>query len=168
MSSKTRFRVKMALYGLLLVLSQLLETTLFGRFGLVPSLIPVTVAGISMFEGAQRGCIFGLVGGCIAAWSTELSIYGAWCIVSLTMIGALAGLVTERFFLRGVKTALCIGGPALVLTEGVYALTAIFTGQLPPVALLTAFLPDVLLALAFGLVLYPLMARVSQIGGFHG
>ncbi len=168
MSSKTRFRLKMALYGLLLVLAQLLETALFGSLGLVPSLMPVAVAMISLFEGAQRGCIFGLAGGCIAAWSTELSIYGAWCIVILTVIGGLAGLVTERFLLRGIKTALCISAPALALTEGVYVLTSIFIGRLPAMALLDTFLPDVALALAFCLVFYPLTACISRIGGFHG
>ncbi len=170
MSSKTQFRVRMALYALLLVLAELLQTSVFGslHLGLVPSIMPVAVSCISLFEGSQRGCIFGLIGGCIWAWSTELSYFGAWCIVILTVIGTLAGFITERFLLRGIKTALCISIPALLLTDGLHALVSVFSGTIPAVALITTFLPEMLIALVFCFLFYPLTAYISRIGGFHG
>lgn len=170
MSSKTLFRVKIALYALLLILAELLQTSVFGNLnlGLVPSVVPVAVACISLFEGAEKGSLYGLAGGCLWAWSTELSYYGAWCIVILTVIGALGGLVTERFLLRGIKTALCISLPALLLTEGVYALASVFAGTIPFRVIFTTFLPETLISLILCLVFYPLTAYISRIGGFHG
>lgn len=170
MSSKTLFRVKMALYVLVLILAELLQTSVFGslKLGLVPSVMPVAVVCISIVEGSQRGCIFGLVGGCLWAWSTELSYYGAWCIVCLTVIGTLAGMVTERFLLRGIKTALCISAPALLLTEGLYLVTSVISGRVPFYAFFTIFLPEAVIALLLCLLFYPLTAYISRIGGFHG
>jgi cell shape-determining protein MreD len=160
----------MALYVLVLLLAELLQTSVFGglHLGLTPCVMPAAVACISLFEGSQRGCIFGLVGGCIWAWSTQLSYYGAYVIVMLTLIGTIAGLVTERFLLRGIKTALAITVPAMLLTEGIYLLALVLLGQVPASAFLTVLLPEVLIALILCLALYPLTAKISQIGGFHG
>lgn len=170
MSSKTQFRVKMALYAAVLVLAELLQTSVFGglSLGLVPCVMPVAVACISLFEGSQRGSIFGLAGGCLWAWSTALSMYGAWCIVILTVIGTLAGLITERFLLRGVKTALCISAAALLLTDGLYVIVGAASGRIPMGAFVTIFIPECLLSLLLCLPLYWLTAQISRIGGFHG
>lgn len=170
MSSKTQFRIKMALYAAVLILAELLQTAVFGELslGLVPCVMPVAVACIGIFEGSERGCIFGFAGGCLWAWATALSIYGAWCIVSLPAIGFLAGLITERFLLRGPKTALSISAGALVLTDGVYVLAQILSGKIPAGALVTIFVPECLLSLALCLLIYPLTAQISRIGGFHG
>lgn len=170
MSSKTQFRLKMALYVLVLVLAELIQSAVFGGLqnGLSPSVMPVAVACIALFEGAERGGIFGLVGGCLWAWSTQLSYYGAWCIVVLTLAGILAGLVTERFLLRGVQTALCVSLPALLLTSGVELLAALVSGRAPASAFLTVLLPELLISLVLCLLFYPLTACISRIGGSHG
>ena len=170
MSSKTQFRVKMALYAAVLILAELLQTSVFGQLdlGVVPCVMPVAVACISIFEGSERGCVFGLAGGCLWAWSTSLTMYGAWCIVTLPAIGFLAGLVTERFLLRGLKTALSISAGAVVLTDGLLVLTRIFSGRMPFSALVTNFVPECLLSLVLCLLIYAIAAQISQIGGFHG
>ena len=170
MSSKAKFRIKMILYGLVLVVAELLQTSVFGtlNLGVVACVMPVAVACISICEGPQRGCIFGLIGGCLWAWSTQLSFYGAWCIMILTVVGIAAGLITERFLLQGVKTALSVSAGALLLTDGLYTLSGIFTGILPFRALFTVFVPGALIALVLCLGIYFLTARISQIGGFHG
>ncbi len=170
MSSKTQVRLKMTMYVLVLVLAELLQTAVFGglSLGIAPSVMPVAVVCISMFEGAERGSIFGLVGGCLWAWSTDLSYYGAWCIVILTVTGALVGLVTERFLLRGIQTALCMSLPALILTAGLRLLTAVVSGRVPASAYLTVFLPETLIALVLCLLFYPLTSRIYRIGGTHG
>lgn len=170
MSSKTQFRVKMALYAAVLILAELLQTSVFGglSLGIVPCVMPVAVVCISLFEGAQRGSVFGLAGGCLWAWSTALSMYGAWCIVILTVTGALAGLITERFLLRGVKTALCISAAALLLTDGLYVLVGAVSGRIPLNAFVTIFIPECLLSLLLCLLFYWITAQISRIGGFHG
>lgn len=170
MSSKTQFRIKMALYAAVLILAELLQTAVFGalNLGIVPCVMPVAVACIGIFEGAERGCIFGFAGGCLWAWSTALSMYGAWCIVCLPVIGFLAGLITERFLLRGPKTALSISAGALVLTDGLYVIFQIGFGRIPFGALGTIFVPECIVSLVLCLLIYPLTAQISRIGGFHG
>ena len=46
MTSKTQFRIKMALYAVILIVAELLQTSVFGSmsFGLVPSVMPVAVS----------------------------------------------------------------------------------------------------------------------------
>lgn len=170
MSSKNRIRIRMALYVLVLVLAELIQTAVFGslHLGIVPCVMPVAVACISVFEGAEKGSIFGLVGGCIWAWSRELSYYGAWCIVALTLVGILAGIVTERFLLQGIKTALTISAVALVITEGFFTISNIASGQIPFSSLFSTFVPASVIALLFCFAFYPLAAQISRIGGTHG
>ena len=170
MTSKTQFRIKMALYVVVLILAELIQTSVFGTMslGLVPSVMPVAVSCISVREGAERGSIFGLIGGCLWAWSTRLSFYGAWCILLLTGIGITAGLITDRFLLQGIKTALSISAGALLLTDGLYTLYGIFAGTIPIYALITVFLPCTLISLILCLLFYPLTAYISRIGGSHG
>ena len=170
MKEKMLFRLRMALYVVLLILAELLETSVVGgiSLGIVHCVMPIPVACIAMFEGAERGGIFGLVGGCLWAWSSSLSYYGAYTIVALTCIGVAAGMLTERFLLRGVKTTLCYSAGALLLTEGVYTLAGIFSGRVPVYALLTVFFPGALISLGLGLLMYLLTSFVSRIGGSYG
>ncbi len=170
MTSKTQLRIKMALYAVILIVAELLQTSVFGSMslGLVPSVMPVAVSCISICEGAERGSIFGLAGGCLWAWSTRLTFYGAWCILLLTATGILAGLITDRYLLQGIKTALSISAGALLLTDGVYTIYGIFSGTIPPYVFFTVFLPEALIALVLCLVIYPITAHISRIGGFHG
>lgn len=170
MTSKTRFRIRMALYAAVLILAELLQTSIFGglRLQLAPCIMPVAVISISLFEGTERGCVFGLAGGCLWAWSTALSMYGAWCIVSLTAISILAGLITQRFLLRGIKTALSISAAALLLTDGLYVLQHVLSHRLPTGAVLTVFLPSFLISMCFCPLFYAISAQISRIGGSYG
>ena len=170
MSSKTLFRIRMALYVVILIVAELLQTSVFGSMslGLVPSVMPVAVSCISICEGSERGSIFGLVGGCLWAWSTRLTFYGAWCILLLTATGILAGLITERYLLQGIKTALSISAGSLLLTDGVYTIYGIFSGSIPPYVFFTVFIPEALIALVLCLIIYPISVHISKIGGSHG
>ncbi len=170
MSTKTLFRLKMALYAAVLLLAELLQTAVFGSLslGLVPCVMPLAVVCIALFEGGEKGCIFGLVGGCLWAWGTSLSYYGAICIVLLCAIGTATGLITERYLLRGLPTALCTGAAALLLTDGLYVLEEIISGRIPGKAFFTLFIPECLLSLVLGLLFYAMIAQISRIGGTHG
>ena len=170
MTSKAQSRLKVVLYILVLLLAELVQTSVFGtlKLGVIPCVMPVAVACISVCEGAENGCVFGLLGGCLWAWSDQTGYYGVWCILALTAAGVLAGLITERVLLKGLKTALVLSGGALLLTEGLYAVTSAFSGRIPPSALITTFLPGALIALILCLGFFPLTDRISRIGGLHG
>lgn len=170
MSSKAQFRIKMALYVVVLILAELLQTAVFGELntGLSPAVMPVAVSCIALFEGAERGGVFGLVGGCLWAWATALTMYGAYVILILTVIGAAAGLITERFLLRGIQTALCITIAALFLTDGLRALMGLFLGTIPGAAIVSLCLPQNLIALLFCPLFYAIVSQISRIGGLHG
>lgn len=170
MSTKNRRRLKLTLYVVALILAELIQTSVFGslRLGFVPCVMPVAVACISMLEGAETGGIYGLIGGCLWAWSTQLSYYGAWCILVMTAVGVLTGLITERFLLRGVQTALALSAGAVVITDGLYTLTVIIPGHAPASALVSVFLPGLVTSLLLCLIFYPLTAHISRIGGSYG
>lgn len=170
MANKTLFRLKMILYAAALLLAELLQTAVFGGLplGIVPCVMPVAVVCIAMFEGGERGAVFGLAGGCLWAWGTALSMYGAFCIVILAVTGAATGLITERYLLQGVPTALCISTVSLLLTDGLYVLFQAVYGNIPGRAFFTLFIPECLLSLALGLIFYAIAAQISRIGGSHG
>ena len=170
MSAKNQRRLKMVLYGLLLILAELIQTSVFGslRLGIIPCVMPVAVSCISVREGAENGGLFGLLGGCLWAWSTQLTYYGAWCIVALSAVGVLAGLVMERFLLQGLKTALTITAGAVLLTEGLYTIASLFSGVAPLYSVFTIFLPGAVISMILCLGFYPLTVLISRIGGSHG
>ncbi len=170
MSSKMRFRMKMALYVVVLFSAMLLDEAVFSAMNLRyrPCVTPIAAICIGLWEGAEKGCIFGLVGGCLWAWSGPLSLMGAWHIVAVTLVGFLAGLLAQRFLLQGWKTILCMSIPALLLTEGVYVVALISRGTLPASVLITDLVPECLLSAVFCVVFYPVTHYISRIGGFHG
>lgn len=170
MSGKAIVRIKTVLYAAVLVLAELLQTSVFGELSLpyAPCAMPLAVACIALFEGAEKGVIYGLAGGCLWAWSSALSYYGAWCIVALAFVGAVSGMITERFLLRGLKTALCMAVGAILVTEGVYVLVRSFAGTLPAGAFFTYFLPEFLLSMMLCLLFYAVVSLISRIGGSHG
>ena len=170
MSTKTQFQFKMLLYGIVLLAAMLLDSSAFGALNLrySPCVMPIAVACVGLCEGTERGIIFGLIGGLLCAWSTELTMYGAWRIVVLTVAGLAAGLLSERFLLQGWKTILCISIPALFFTDGMYSIFLSISGTLPPGAFFNEFLPRCLISLVFCVVFYPATRYISRIGGFHG
>ena len=78
MSTKMTFRVKMALYGVVLLVAMLLDGAVFGALNLrySPSVMPIAVACVGLCESTERGILFGLIGGCLCAWSTSLTTAG--------------------------------------------------------------------------------------------
>lgn len=170
MSSKIQFRVKMILYFVVLLLALLLDNAAFSTLHLRyrPCVMPIAVACIGLWQGAEKGSIFGLIGGCLWAWSSALSMYGVWRIVTLPLVGLAAGILSERFLLQSLKTIFSVSAPALFLTEGMYVIFLSISEKLPPEALITEFLPGCLISLVFCFVFYPITRYISRIGGFHG
>ena len=159
MSSKMRFRMKMALYVVVLFAAMLLDEAVFGAMNLRyrPCVMPIAVACIGLWEG-----------GCLWAWSGPLSLMGAWHIVALTLVGFASGLLAQRFLLQSWKTIFSISIPALLLTEGVYVVALTARGVLPGSVIITDLVPECLLSAVFCVVFYPITQYISRIGGFHG
>ena len=105
---------KIILYVLYLLLFYLLQAALFPRlaiWGVRPLILPVAVVGIALYEGSVPGALAGLAAGFLSDISLADSI--AVFTVTLTVAGALTGLLAERFLRRGLPTlALC----ALILS----------------------------------------------------
>lgn len=170
MSEKIQFRAKMALYGMVLLLALLLDNAAFSALNLRyrPCVMPIAVACIGLWQGAEKGSIFGLIGGCLWAWSSALGMYGVWRIVTLPIVGLAAGILAERFLLQSWKTIFYISVPSLFLTEGMYVIFLSISGDLPPGAVFTQFVPECILSLIFCGLFYPMTQYISRIGGFHG
>ncbi len=170
MTSKTQNRIKMLLYGVVLLLALLMDSAAFGALHprYTPCVIPIAVACIGLWEGTERGIIFGLIGGCLVAWSGSLSMYGAWQILVLTLVGLVAGILSEQYLLQSLKTILSVSAGALFFSEGLYTIFLSVSGSLPAGAFFNYFLPCGLLSLIFVALFYPVTAYISRIGGFHG
>lgn len=170
MSSKMQQRIKYMLYGVVLLAALLLDEAAFSAMNLRyrPCVMPVAAACIGLWEGVELGSIFGLIGGCLWAWSGPLSMLGAWHIVAVTLSGLGTGLLAQRFLLQSWKTIFSVSIPVMLLTEGVYVIAGSVSGSLPAGALITEFAPECLLSMAFCLIFYPITRYISRIGGFHG
>ena len=170
MSGKNQTRMKMALYGVVLLAALLMDSAAFGAVHprYTPCVMPVAVACIGLWEGTEKGIVFGLIAGLAAAWSTELSMHGAWRILVLTVEGFVSGMLSERFLLQSWKTIFSISAAALVICEGLYTIFLSMTGTLSAGAFFNEFLPCGLLSLIFVAVFYPVTRYISRIGGFHG
>lgn len=170
MSGKTQTRIKLALYAFVLLAALLMDSAAFSalhpRF--TPCVLPIAVACIGLWEGADRGIIFGIIGGCLWAWSNQLSMYGAWRILVLTATGFASGILSERFLLQSWKTIFSISAVALFLSDGLYTVFLSLSGTLSPGAFFNNFLPMCLISLIFCVVFYPVTQYISRIGGFHG
>lgn len=170
MTEKIQIRIKLLLYGVVLLLALLMDGAAFGAVHprYTPSVMPIAVACIGLWEGTYRGVVYGLIGGCLTAWSGNLSMYGAWKLLVLTVVGLGAGILSERFLLQSLKTIFSISAVALFLTEGLYTMFLSADGTLASGAFFNQFLPCCLISLVFVLLFYPVTAGISRIGGFHG
>jgi rod shape-determining protein MreD len=102
-----RSRVNLfAAYGLLLLLSALLQTTVLAPirlFGFTPTLYIAATICVAMFEGEWTGAIFGLVlGYCVDA--TTASLPGLTAL-TLLAVGYTAGISARYFMLRRMLSA---------------------------------------------------------------
>lgn len=170
MSQKAQARIKYTLYAAIVLLAYLLEDAAFSPLNILytPLIMPIAVCAIGLCEDQEKGGIFGLAAGLLWAFSTDFNMYGAWRILTLTVIGISAGMLSQRYLLKGLKTLILLSIPSLCLSDGLYVLFRSLGGTLPGAAFFTLFLPQALISLLFCLLLYPMAGYVSRIGGFHG
>lgn len=170
MSQKAHNRIKYFLYAMTILLAYLLEDAAFSPLNILwtPLIMPIAVTVIGLCEDQEKGGIYGLAAGMLWAVSTDFNMYGAWRILALSIIGVAAGMLSQRFLLKGLKTAILLSIPALALSDGMYVIFRSIGGTLPGLSFFTLFLPQCLISLVFCLLFYPMAGYISRIGGFHG
>lgn len=148
-------------YGAYLLLAHILETMLFSRFaifGVIPIIIPVTVAIVAVLEGPEGGAGFGLAAGLL----TDAVAPGAgFYTIVLTLFGIIIGNASRFVFSKTFPTALLaslvllivlsVGSFAISFAENRAGITALWTVSAPEVAYSLLFCPP----------LYFLMKRIS-------
>ena len=122
-----------ALYGLLFVVAAAVQTVMLGRVqlgGAKLSILPVLLACVAMYTGAEGGALFGLVIGVI--WCFLGSDGGALLIVLFTVCGAGAGFLCDRFLRRQIASALLISAATLLICQGGLFLFKLYMGTAVP------------------------------------
>ncbi len=119
------------LYGVLFLLLAVVQTVIFGHaqfFGVKLALIPVCVACVAMHAGAESGALYGLV--CGAVWCFTGAAGGALHIVLLTLCGAAAGYLCDRYLVRQLLSALLMSLMALGACQSVLFLFECYLGTI--------------------------------------
>jgi len=165
MNQKYRNIIMWALYGVLVLMVMLLQTTVFGRvrfFGVKLTLLPVAVVCVAIRSGHEAGGLFGLLTGFL--WYALGADDGTMAIVTLTVAGILAGWLCDNLFARRMGSALILALGALVIHEGGLFLIKYYLGSADGALLRWVPITAALSLLACP-VLYPLTGLIGKAGG---
>lgn len=151
------FIKKWLVYGLVLLLTALLQRQVFGRLrllGVTPALLPLAVMALASLEGAAGGAGFGIAAGMVAMYLDGSS---AWAVLLLCLCGAATGLLAQYSLSRSFFGYLlcCLG--ALVLRGGWNVLVRWRLGAAPLPVLLGVAWPELLLTMLLSPLIYPLL-----------
>ena len=146
--------LKWSLYGLLTLLTLLLQTVVLSRttqLRIKPTPLPVLIVCVCVREGPERGGIYAIVTALL--WCFSGADYGNLSVAILP-VGAILFL----------PTALCAFGVCLLNASIIF----VFKLILPPTVALDNYwrilLPGVALSMAFLPIQYPLVKCISRIG----
>lgn len=141
-----------SLYSLVLFLAYILQYIVLNRyplFGVMPVFIPVAVACVAMFEGAERGGIFGICAGMFIFLCGEA--HGAYAVAALGIAGLTTGLLCQRALTRSLISSFITALTALAIFElPLFLFTMLFSG-----ASLSALWVQVIPELIYSAVLAP-------------
>lgn len=158
--------LKWSLYGLLTLLTLLLQTVVLSRttqLRIKPTPLPVLIVCVCVREGPERGGIYAIVTALL--WCFSGADYGNLSMAILP-VGAILSAVLCRavLTLRFLPTALCAFGVCLLNASIIF----VFKLILPPTVALDNYwrilLPGVALSMAFLPIHYPLVKCISRIG----
>ena len=117
------------LYALLFLLCVVIQTVVFGKprfYGVKLCLIPVCVACVTMFLGAEDGALYALA--CGTFWCFAGADGGALHIVFLTLCGAAAGYLCDRYLVRRLLSGLLMSLLCLLVCQGLLFLFRCYVG----------------------------------------
>ena len=118
MREKYKNALMWALYAALVLLVLVVQTVSFGRprfFGVKLCFVPVLTACVAMHVGSERGAVFGMA--CGLVWALSGADGGALHIVLLTVCGAAAGYLCDRYLVRNLVSALMMSLMCLLISQ---------------------------------------------------
>ena len=158
--------LRWGLYVLICILLLIIQDVLMSRvviFGATTDLCVAALLLITVMEGANVGSIFILISSVLYYFSG--SAPGPFCVALLTVFGMFSTLFRQAFWHRNKASILLCSGMAVMLYElGVYVV-GLVTG-LTNWYSIEFFLVTGALSWLVMLLLYPLLDRVGQIGGY--
>ena len=118
MREKYKNALMWALYAALVLLVMVVQTVSFGRprfLGAKFCFVPVLVACVAMHVGSEAGSVFGMA--CGLVWTLSGADGGALHIVLLSVCGAAAGYLCDRYLVRSVVSALMMSLMSLLVCQ---------------------------------------------------
>lgn len=118
MREKYKNALMWALYAALVLLVMVVQTVSFGRprfLGAKLCFVPVLVACVAMHVGSEAGSVFGMA--CGLVWTLSGADGGALHIVLLSVCGAAAGYLCDRYLVRSVVSALMMSLMSLLVCQ---------------------------------------------------
>ncbi|MDR2590414.1 MAG: hypothetical protein LBC71_05455 [Oscillospiraceae bacterium] len=134
--------------------------------GLVPLILPITVAGVALYEGRYIGGLTGLFAGilCDISFNQPVGIF----TVTLTIIGLFIGALSDAVVLQGFATYFLMCATTLVISTIVQIVPLIVYLGIPPQALIgTAigqFVYSLVLAFPLWFFIRALGKRADRVG----
>jgi len=151
------FMKKWLIYGLVLLLTALLQRQFFGRlrpFGVTPVLLPLAVLALASLEGAAGGAGYGIAAGVVSMYLDGSS---AWAVLLLCLCGAVGGLLAQYALSRSFFGYLlcCLG--AMTLRGAWLVLIRLRQGTAPLAVLLRVAGPELLCTMLVSPLIYLLL-----------
>ena len=160
-----KIALKWGLYGLVCVLSLILQDAILGRvrlFGGYVDLAPAAIILVCVMQGVESGSLFALVGSMIFVFSG--SAPDTFAIAFITVYAVLVALFREQFLRRSFGSAWMCTAVAVMFYELSGYVLGVFFGLTYPGRIGVFAMSGVLTALSAG-ALYPLFIWIGRIGG---
>lgn len=159
LSPALRLWLRYALLGLLPV--WILDAILLPRLiPLTPVLLLVSVAAVSVLEGAVFGTQFGLLAGFL--WATAYAPTDPGRILLLALIGMISGIVSQYALRRSLLGCMVCTAGALAIYGCLNVLSGLINSLAVPSALLGMAVTEAILSLLFTPVVYWLFSRLGR------
>ncbi len=130
MQAKYKNALMWALYAVLFLLIMVVQTVVFGRARFMStklSLIPVVIACVAMYNGAENGGAFALAAGTF--WCLSGADGGGLLIVLCTVCAVGAGYLCDRIFNRNLISSLMMSFASLAVCQVTLFALKCYLGQ---------------------------------------
>lgn len=157
--------LKWTLYGLTLIILSVVQDVLLSRwrlFGATTELVPCGIFLICLTEGMESGSVFSLVASCAYLFSGSAA--GNHAIVFITVLSVLVTFFRQSFLRKGFGASMLCVSAATTLYQLAVFFIALFL-DMTTLSRIGSHLLTAVMTLLFAPVLYPVVVRISTIGG---
>lgn len=157
--------LRWVLYALVLLVTSLLQDVILCHldiFGATTDLVPCAIIMISVLLGAERSCIFALIGSAMYQFSGTGPGYHAVAIITILCI--FGAMFRQSYLHRGFFSCLLCSAVLVMLYEMIIFFFALFLGQAIFSRILVAVLTGVLTVITLPLF-YLIANAIDKIGG---